>query len=347
MKKSQLPIEHIDRINFAVQKGLGAKNWEFINILSGGLTNVPVYKIAIKNKSYVIKLENVNDKNFDLHRSYKILESVSKQGISPPVYVTDADEGVVLMKYIESKPRPEASPATIKKFTTAIRKLHDKNVFPKWKTVIEILELIYQNLAPEYKEIRLVKECMKEIYKMIPLLFDPKDIRSCHCDLNPVNVLFDGENYFFVDWQAASPQSYYFDLAYCVNWFFFYSEDLCDLFLKSYLKREPTYEECAKFYLMRIFTNIYLGIGFISLPLKENKNYPILSEESIKKLPHYLNFMQSLGSGKINLNMADTQQQFGFIFLKTAIRMMDQRYKQAYELLIALDHGLPPSHNGN
>lgn len=333
MKKNELPIQHIDKINFAVRKGLGAKNWELINLLSGGLTGIPVYRIKVENKSYVIKLEDVNDKDFDLQRSYKILETVSKQGIAPLVYFMDADQGIVLMKYIESKPRPEASPETIQKFSSVIRELHKKNSFPKWKSVIEILELVCQRLTPEYKKSKLIKESMQEINKMTNILFDQNDIKSCHCDLNPVNVLFDGEKYFFVDWQAASPQSFYFDLAYCVNWFYFYNEDLCTLFLKNYLEREATEEENAKYYLMRIFAYIYLGIGFISLPFKENKNIPILSDETIEKLPSYLEFMQSLGSGKVDLQNVDAQQQFGFIFLKTAIKMIDQRYKHAYRSL--------------
>ena len=89
---------------------MGAKDWEPISLLSGGLTGVPVYRINVENKSYAIKLENVDDKNFDLVRSYQIIEIVSKQGISPLVYFTDAKQGIILMKYIEAKPRPEASP---------------------------------------------------------------------------------------------------------------------------------------------------------------------------------------------------------------------------------------------
>lgn len=334
MKKNDLPTKHIDKINFAIRKGLGMSNWELVNLLSGGLTGIPVYRITVENKSYVVKLEDINDKDFDLQRSYKILETVSKQGIAPPVYFTDANQGIVLMKYIESKPRPEAQPETIQKFSDLIRELHEQNSFPKWKSVIEILELAYQRLTPEYKNSNLIKRSMEETNKMTNVLFDPKDIRSCHCDLNPVNVLFDGDKYFFVDWQAASPQSLYFDLAYCSNWFFFYNEDLCAFFLKSYLGRAATEEENAKYFLMRIFTYIYLGIGFISLPFKENQNIPILSDEDIGKLPSYLDFMQSLGSGVVDLEKVDTQQQFGFIFLKTAIKMMDRRHQHAYEFLL-------------
>lgn len=334
MKKNELPIAHLEKIDFAVLKGLGTKNWELINLLSGGLTGVPVYRIVVENKSYTIKLEDVNDKEFDLQRSYKILETVSKQGISPLVYFTDPDRGIVLMKYIESNPRPEASPENIQKFSHLIRELHENNSFPKWKSVIVILELVYQRLTPDYQKSKIIMESMHEINKMRNILFDQNDVRLCHCDLNPVNVLFDGEKYFLVDWQAASAQSFYFDLAYCSNWFYFYNEDLCALFLTSYLGREATEEESAKYYLMRIFSYIYLGIGFISLPFRENQNIPIIPEENIEKLPSYLKFMQSLGSGMVDLENTETQQQFGFIFLKTAKQMMDRRYQHAYEFLL-------------
>jgi len=47
------------------------------HLLSGGLTGVSVYKIAVENHSYAIKLENVQDTRFDLSHSYQILETVS------------------------------------------------------------------------------------------------------------------------------------------------------------------------------------------------------------------------------------------------------------------------------
>jgi hypothetical protein len=164
------------------------------------------------------------------------------------------------------------------------------------------------------------------------LAYPPQE--KSHCDLNPANVLFDGEDYFFIDWQAASLQSFYFDLACCAGWFYFYNEDLCALILNSYFGREPTELEKAKYYLMRVFTNIYFGIGFISLPLKKNSDFPILNDADIEKLPAYLSFMQSLGSGQSDLSDPKTQHNFGLIFLKTSEKMMDDRYEQAYKLLM-------------
>ena len=335
MNKFDIDRKDIERIDFAVRQGLNVAVWEPVSLLAGGLTGALVIKIRVLKEMYVVKLEKTDDENFDLARNYQIVERVSLQGISPKVYFLDATKGVLLMQNIQSQPRPAATLNSIEKMASLIRRLHSENTFPGWKSVSNILLHLYQQFPIEYQQAELVEKCVQQLPQLEKAAFDPMDMRACHCDLNPNNWLFDGENYFLVDWQAASPQSFYFDLSCCDIFFYFYSEELSAAYLRSYLERDPTEIENAKYFLMRIFVNIYFGIGFLSIPLRTDSGVSFMSATAISELPTYGKFMQAIGSGKVNLSDASVQHQFGLIFLNTAAQAMSTAdYSRAIHLCL-------------
>ena len=324
MNKSELSSENRERIQYAIEHGLNVSMWEPIALLSGGLTGIPVYKIEANDQYYAIKLENVYDENIDLARCYQALEIVSNEGLAPQVYFTDTERGIILMHYIEPQPRPQASSESAQAFAKIIRQLHDGKPFASWKSLLEILDHFYQKLSMETRQISIVQQCMEKALSLEGFLSNPSDIRPSHGDLNPSNVLFDGSKYWLVDWQAAAPRNLYFDLSCCATFFYFFNENLCIQFLKDYFDREVTQEEMEKYQLMQIFTHIYYGIGFIAISGELDPHLSVMSDDELEKLPNYLAFMQDIGAGKVNLASAKAQQQFGFIFLKTAVNMMNK-----------------------
>jgi thiamine kinase-like enzyme len=190
--------------------------------------------------------------------------------------------------------------------------------------LLEILDHFYQKLSMETRRISLVQQSMEKALSLEGFLLSPGDTRPSHGDLNPSNVLFDGSKYWLVDWQAAAPRNLYFDLACCATFFYFFNENLCIQFLKDYFDREVTQEEMEKYQLMRMFSHIYYGIGFIAISGELDPHLSLMSDDELEKLPSYLAFMQDIGAGKVNLGSAKAQQQFGFIFLKTAVDMMNK-----------------------
>ena len=115
MNNFSIQKEHEDKIHFAVKSGLGGEAWECLGLLSGGLTGAPVYHLKVNGKFYVIKLENIDDEDFDLKRNYEIITRVSAQEICPRVYLADARQGILLMEYVKPE-RAENVPENIRKF---------------------------------------------------------------------------------------------------------------------------------------------------------------------------------------------------------------------------------------
>jgi thiamine kinase-like enzyme len=317
--KNDAPNDHIQRIDSAIQESFGNTEWCLIMLLHGGLSGANTYLIEVKDKRYAIKLERMSDQEINFQRYFTVIDIASQEDLSPHLHYSNADNGVILMQYIDSKPHPQVTPDSIQKMAALLKKLHDGKQFPCWKSIFEIRDHFFQKLTIEYQQSQYIQQCMQESMRLQSYLSDPLDTKPSHCDLNPTNILFDGQQLYLVDWQAASPQNFYFDLACTANFFYFYSEELCQLFLNKYFGRLPTIEENEKYTLMRRFTHIYYGIIFISLPLCAQIMLSPLTDSEISALPSYLDFMKSIGSGETKLTDPATQQRFGYIFLKTAM----------------------------
>lgn len=325
MKKSELKQDHLQRINSAVMQGLHQEDWQVDKLLQG-MSDAFIYKIKVDNNEYAIKLDNIESRKFNLGRSYHNLHIASEAGIAPPVIYTNAESGVVLMKFIHGTALPLSSQAIMQQFAVTLRKLHDGSPFQSEMTLLDMLNFLYQKIPASLKEQhKLITECRMEAIRLNEILSDPLDVKPTHGDLNPSNLLYDGKTIYLVDWLVAMPQNFYFDLACCASFFYFYDEALCKTFLTYYFEREPTEMEFTKFNLMRIFTNIYYGIIFLAFPVMTGKPAPLLREDQLASLPSYSEFMQAIGRGQVNLGDPATQQQFGFIFLKTAVSQLKNK----------------------
>jgi hypothetical protein len=96
----------------------------------------------------------------------------------------------------------------------------------------------------------------------------PSDLVSSHNDLNPGNIVYDGQRLWLVDWDAAFLADRYVDLATVANWFTGDAAGPAAL-LKTYFGRPPTPEEQARFDLMRLVNHIFAGCIFLTMAAGE------------------------------------------------------------------------------
>lgn len=320
MKQSEMQQENLALIEEAIQKTFGCVTWEPVALLGGGLSPALIYRVSIASNEYAVRLDDPLNARNNLARQYHAMNLASEHGIGPKVFYFDSEKGIAIMQFINQKLTgisDLANPEHVSQLAQLLKILHSCELFRADRSIFERVDAVHKMMTDYLQNASLVLKSLEMNNKLEKLLSDPADLRSSHCDINPANIFFDGQNLLLIDWNAASPQSFYFDLACSERFFYFYNQTLADGFLKQYFGRELTNTEKNKFRLMSIFVSIYFGFMFIYL--SGSNKFPLMGNEEINALPSYQEFMGLLGQGKEKIDDPHSQQKFGFVFLKTAM----------------------------
>ena len=235
-KTAELTPLHPEKLRLALKKAFGVTHLEKIEPLNGGFSNAKLYKILVNNKYYVLRLSNNNLE--DLKAEINCMILASGIGVAPKVHYANAKEGIILMDYVQNKALSDkelSDPKIFIQLATILNRLHtEKPSFPKFrhKTIITLLlekeeSLHWGNKPP------LVSEGIRKLKTINQKLLKLKVNKSSHNDLNPNNILYDGEKFTLIDWESAGLSDPFFDLATVSNFMIFDEKIIGAEFLRN------------------------------------------------------------------------------------------------------------------
>lgn len=329
MKKIEIKSELAALINQGVKNAFGQDSWELVEVLTQGLSSSSLYKLRVEGKDYVAKFSDPNHPHNNLNREYHAQAKGVNNLVAPTVHYADPTAGIIIMDYIDIAALDNISrqqPDMVEKFATFVKRLHSCDDFQKDASIYQRIEFVHDQLPPDFQASELIKLAIQVKDDLQKRLIDEEDLKPCHSDINPFNLLYDGNDFWLVDWAVAAQENFYFDLASCVTFFYFQNDNVAEMFLNAYFGRSINQNEEDKFNFMQAFVYVYYGLMFIFIGCTQKVN--LLSQEEIDMLPSYLQFMNSIGSGEVNLGHSKSQQQLGFIYLKMA---ESAYYSQAFK----------------
>src|SRR5262249_31338268 len=134
-------------------------------------------------------------------------------------------------------------------------------------------------------------------------------------DVNPTNLVFDGERIVMLDWDTAAPNDPLYDLA-AISVFLRMDEPTCVRLLEAH-DGAPVGALPPRFAYNQRLAAVMLGTMFLFLSRKGG--HPgATGEETLESVLSLSDFYQRLRAGALNIASADGQWAFGLALLKTS-----------------------------
>ncbi|MES2279052.1 MAG: choline kinase family protein [Bacteroidota bacterium] len=225
-------------------------------LLTGGLSASIVYKMMVNGQSYVLKVDRPSTLMDD--KALSGMEIAAKAGIAPQVYYWNKASGVAISQFIENAPLQTTfrfPGVLLPELARTIRCIHELPSFPGGNRLVETVDgLLAQFKEPGFEEYLTYYADIKKHYP-----WDDADRVPSHNDLNPGNIICDGEKIWIIDWDAAYQNDRYVDLAIAAN-FYAADDEQEHIFLAAYFGDALTDYHRARFFLMRQVCRIVYGV---------------------------------------------------------------------------------------
>jgi aminoglycoside phosphotransferase (APT) family kinase protein len=306
-----IPEEKQPAVTRALHEALGVEEFEDIRRLTTGLSSALVFRIVVRGRPYLLRVITRTDEMSDPTNSFACMKSGAERGIAPRVLYASIEDRVSITDFVES--RPLSSEEILARLPNTLRTLHSLPPFPRAKlgNYFDMMDRYLGRLAKSLPESEA--KDLFDIYAQVAHVYPRSDRSnwvSCHNDLKPENVLFDGERVWLVDWEASFLNDRYLDLAVVAN-FAVNSEADEEAFLLNYFGEAAGEYRLARFFLMRQVLHVLYAITFLSLAAAAGKVVDTNLEAQ-----DFRDFHRRMLAGEVSLADAEARLQYGMVHLK-------------------------------
>ncbi|MDN5287896.1 MAG: hypothetical protein JWR38_4170 [Mucilaginibacter sp.] len=303
-----------------------------IQLLAGGLSTALVYRIAVKGTNYLLRIVMQPDEVHNPKRQHICMRHAASCSIAPFVHYTHDKDALAITAFVQAKPIRGgfgSKQELLTALSSTIKAIHNLPVFPKLVNFMDGVDLFIQ----QFKALRMFPEQVMEEYftyyaeiqKAYPR-YDT-DMVSSHNDLNPNNILFDGEKIWVVDWEAAFQNDRYVDLAIVAQTFVNDKQDE-ELFLQVYFSTALDDLKRARFFLMQQICRMYYAMLMLRLAATQKPADHI--HDASMNLQEMADFGAKLASGQLSMDTYEGKLLYGKILLNSMLsNMKSERFTQA------------------
>ena len=302
----------MERVRETLAEAFGSAPVGAVTAVAGGATSASLFRAEVGGRSYLVRFEGEPSPLRNPHQ-YESLRIAAEARIAPKPFYIDEARGIVVMEFIQARALrdyPGGPKALAAAVGALLRRLQETPVFPYFVDFPDIVARLFAHVrgtglfadgALDPYTDRL--ECIRQQWPRVTPV-------SSHNDLNPRNILFDGERLWLIDWESAYRNDPLVDVAIVLD-NLAPSPELEDVVLGSWLGRTPDADDRAHLAPARALSRLWYAGVLLSASATAPRTVPN-TDLSAPSVPQ---FLDAVRTGSFKPRTYDTVHTMGKMYL--------------------------------
>jgi Ser/Thr protein kinase RdoA (MazF antagonist) len=296
-----------------------------ITRIAAGLSGAGVYHVDAAGEAFVLKISGDKEPLEGWRSRLQIQQLAAGAGLAPRLIHADEARRAVVSAFVVDRSFPAlyGNPGTregaIALLGRTMRRMHELPL-PSGADSNEprkLLATLWSKLVANFPLPDFVGDAVRRMLtEKVPA--SERAFVLSHNDVNPTNLVYDGENLLLLDWATAGPNDPFYDLA-AISVFLRMDEGTCLKLLAAY-DGESVSGLPSRFVYNRRLVAVLCGAAFLYLA-RQNGHADATGAETLDSVLSLGDFYQRMRAGSLNLATGEGQWWFGLALLRDSFAL--------------------------
>ena len=288
--------------------------------VAAGLSGAGVYRVDANGHAFVLKVAGENQPLSEWQRRVHIQRLAADAGLAPRIVHVDEERRAIVSVFVVDRSFPAfwATPSTrdaaLALLGSTLRRVHDLPLpaDAEAKDATSFLATIWSGLSGSFATPSFVGDAVERVLAERPPPAERSTVLS-HNDMNPTNLVYDGERLLLFDWDMAAPNDPFYDLA-AIAVFLRMDDATCQRLLAAH-DGAPVNALPPRFVYDRRLVAVLCGAMFLHLA-RIGGHAGADGTETLETTASLGEFYQRMRAGAVNIASPDGQWAFGLALVK-------------------------------